>query len=97
MGRDLSGVSMILPIEEKHQARLAGSVGAKYEEHLASFELELLNLGILSRKIEIEWHAFFGLEGSLPRGESPDQREIIAPVHRPGLNIARRSFMSKSR
>ena len=65
--------------------------------HQGSFELELLNLGILSRKIEIEWHAFLGLEGSLPRGESPDQREIIAPVHRPGLNIARRSFMSKNR
>ena len=65
MGRDLSGVSEILLIEEKHQARLAGSVGTKYEEHLTSFEMKLWNSGILSGKIQIERHTFVGFGRSL--------------------------------
>ena len=65
MGRDFSSVSAILSIEEKHQARLAGSVGAKYEEHLASFELKLLDAIIPSGKVQIERHEFLGFRKTL--------------------------------
>ena len=62
MGRYLSSMSVIIFIEEKHQARLTGSVGTKYEENLARSELKLINLVILCGKCQIERHMFVDFE-----------------------------------
>ena len=65
MGRYLPSTSLIILIEEKHQARLTGSVGTKYEEDLASSELKLIILVILCGKVQIERYMFVDFEMSL--------------------------------
>ena len=50
MGSDLSGVPLVLLIEEQHQGGLPAPVGAKYEEYLADFEVKSVDSSMMSGK-----------------------------------------------